>query len=85
MALGVVGRMRVLEVGGAGVEEGEAAAGGGAACVVEVWEGRGTPLGVVYTMLPWRRVEAAVVVVEEAEVVVLVLVSRLLAAAPISD
>ena len=85
MALGVVGRMRVLEVGGAGVEEGEAA-GGGAACVVEVWEGRGTPLGVVYTMLPWRRVEAvAVAVVEEAEVVVLVLVSRLLAAAPISD
>ena len=84
MALGVVGRMRVLEVGGAGVEEGEAA-GGGAAWVVEVWEGRGTPLGVVYTMLPLRRVEAAVVEVEEAEVVVLVLVSRLLAAAPISD
>ena len=28
MALGVVGRMRVLEVGGAGVEEGEAAGGG---------------------------------------------------------
>ena len=62
MALGVVGRMRVLEVGGAGVEEGEAA-GGGAACVVEVWEGRGTPLGVVYTMLPWRRVEVVAVVV----------------------
>ena len=85
MALGVVGRVRVLEVGGAGVEEGEAAGGGGAAWVVEVWEGRGTPLGVVYTMLPLRRVEVAVAaVVEEAEVVV-VLVSRLLAAAPISD
>jgi hypothetical protein len=87
MALGVVGRMRVLEVGGAGVEEGEAAGGGGgAACVVEVWEGRGTPLGVVYTMLPLRRVEVAVAAVVEVEaVVVLVLVSRLLAAAPISD